>query len=68
MRIGLSVPLVRRQAQGGNQRLSQERKTVLTLLALFQIHKTMKEVIEIVGNNLEAFYAVLTFCYTGQIR
>lgn len=32
-----------------------------------KMHKTMKEEIEIDCQNLEVFYAVLTYCYTGQI-
>lgn len=32
-----------------------------------KMHKTMKEEIAVECQNLEAFYAVLTYCYTGQI-
>ena len=32
-----------------------------------KMHKTMKEEIAVDCQNLEAFYAVLTYCYTGQI-
>ena len=32
-----------------------------------KMHKTMKEEIAVDCQNLEAFYAVLTYCYTGHI-